>query len=142
MEIIVKDHPFSVISESPDAPKGPAVDAFLTDRAGREKIPLFAVIDSGADISCTKWAKIMELQSQLENPLPMESIQDAHTGRVIFTYSAYIILGGKRFTPELGIYCPEDNLFGLEETLIGREIQKEFILTLDGPNEVLSIEIQ
>jgi hypothetical protein len=140
MSTIVKDRFYSTISDDPRMPKGPALDAFLTDAINLSKVTIFTLIDTGADITCVKWVKIKELETKLGHPLPRERIQDLETGREIFSYEACLVLGAEKFIPAFGIYCPSDALFGLEDALIGRDIQKKLIITLDGPKEVFSIE--
>jgi hypothetical protein len=140
MSTIVKDRSYSNISGDSRMPKGPALDAFLTDSINLSKVTIFTLIDTGADITCVKWVKIKELEAKLGHPLPRERIQDLEKEREIFTYEACVILGDEKFTTEFGVYCPDDALFGLEDALIGRDIQKKLIITLDGPKEVFTIE--
>lgn len=140
MGTIVKDQCYSNISGDPRMPKGPALETFLTNYTDLSEVAIFSLIDTGADISCVKWLKIMELEAKLGHPLPRQMIQDLEARKKIFTYQVCVAISGEKFTPEFGIYCPDYALFGLEDALIGREIQKKLIITLHGPKEIFTLE--
>lgn len=141
MSRIIDNESYRNTSLSEKFPNSPVVDASLTDCSNEKRVSLLAMIDTSADITAVKWAKIKELESQLGYPLPLEAII-LENGEWFYTYVACLVIGNKRFTSELGIYCPpDDDLFGFEEALIGRDIQKELVITLDGPNETLTIDV-
>jgi hypothetical protein len=132
---------YRAISSGEQTPKGPALDVCLSDCSGKGTTGAFALIDTGADITFASWTRLKELESRLGHSLPRQGVRDAKTGRIIFTYVACLVIGDQTLVPELGICCPSDELFGLEEVLIGRDIQKQLVMMLNGPDQTFDIEI-
>ncbi|MDY7031361.1 MAG: hypothetical protein SVY10_05555 [Thermodesulfobacteriota bacterium] len=141
MRTLIKDQPYSKTSCYSNVRKGPVLtDALLTDNKDTKQVEILAFIDSGCDDTIMRWAKKVELEAKIGHDLPCEIVQNSITGKKISAYKVSVVFGGEKFTPVPGIHCPPDYLFDREDVLIGRDIMRELVITLNGPNEVFTIE--
>ncbi len=125
-KVLISDAPFMMFSEDEDVPESPAVEVRLVFPGSKRRSKVKrALIDTGADITFVYPSRTPIYNGEVHVDTRRKTIT---VGVEIANHIHYVECG----------YCEHDYA-GTEDVLIGMNLVREWLLSIDGPQQRVSI---